>query len=280
MQQSSRTPKKQRERAKFWRDPELEGVEILHANYFTHSFTRHTHDAYAISVIDCGVGAFWYRGSVHPSPAGYLGLLNPGEPHTGHVVGDAGWTYRALYVEPKLLSQVASDIADRPLSGCWFPEPIVQDEQVAQSMRVLHRTLVEPSSTVERESRLLAVFIQLLMRHAENPPAVRRVAQEHHAVKRVREYIEAHYAEDVSLQQLALIAQLNPFHLVAVFRNALGLPPHAYLNQVRVSRARALIRSGEPIAQVAYATGFVDQSHLTRRFKQVLGVTPGQLVRS
>jgi len=279
MRQSSHTQARHRDQAKFWQDPAMEGVEILHAHYFTHSFSRHTHDGFTISVIHQGLGAFWYRGSVHPSPAGYLGLLNPDEPHTGHVVGDGGWTYLALYVTPARLLQVANEISGKSWKSCWFPEPMVQDEQLAQSMRMLHSALIEPCSVIERESKLLSVFAHLLIRHTEDTPVVKLLGQEHRAVKLVREYIEANYPENLSLQQLAEIAQLSSFHLTLVFRHAVGLPPHAYLNQVRVNRAKALIMAGEPIAQVAYATGFVDQSHLTRRFKQILGVTPGQLIR-
>ncbi|MBD2103528.1 AraC family transcriptional regulator [Leptolyngbya sp. FACHB-261] len=271
--------KRIQDEATFWQDPELDGVEILHAHYVTQSFSRHTHNAFVISLIEQGEGAFWYRGSLRHSSAGSLGLLNPDEPHTGHVLGNIGWTYRALYVDPGLLLRVAQDIAERPWNGCWFPEPVVQDRRVAQSIRTLHRLLIEPSSTLERESALLVALSQLLLRHAERPPSLQRRGPEHRAVTQVREYIDVCYAENLSLQKLAALAQLNPFHLAQVFRKTVGLPPHAYLNQVRVARARTLIVAGEPIAQAAQATGFVDQSHLTRRFKQVLGFTPGQLFK-
>lgn len=275
----SPTPqKKRRDRAKLWQDPDLAGIDILHAHYFTHSFSRHTHDGFAISIIEGGVGAFWYQGSVHASPAGYLGLLNPGEPHTGQVLSKAGWKYRALYVAPTVLQRVATEIADRSWSNCWFPEPIVYDPQLAQTMRTLHQLLSETSSRLERETVLLSVLAQVLTRQAQNAPHVKHLEQEHWAVKQVREYIEAHYASNISLQQLAQLVDLNPFHLAQVFCTTVGLPPHTYLNQVRVHQAKRLILAGEAIAQAAYLTGFVDQSHLTRRFKQILGCTPGQLL--
>jgi len=73
----------------------------------------------------------------------------------------------------------------------------------------------------------------------------------------------------------ARVAGLSPCHLNRVFRRALGLPPHAFQTQLRVVRAGALLRRGWPLAAVAAETGFADQSHLTRRFKTVVGVTPG-----
>jgi AraC-like DNA-binding protein len=70
--------------------------------------------------------------------------------------------------------------------------------------------------------------------------------------------------------------QLSPFHLLRVFRAAVGLPPHAYQIQLRVARAKELLRAGMPIAAVAVEVGFVDQSHLTRHFKRLVGVPPGR----
>jgi AraC-like DNA-binding protein len=278
MQRTFSKTNKQRDRARLWQVPYLQGVDILHAHYVTQSFTRHAHDAFVISVIDQGKGDFWYRGSLRNSSAGCVGLLNPAEPHTGHVVSDHGWAYRALYVDPDVIFQLAGDITDKPWQGCWFPQPIIYDEQLAQRLRRLHHTL-SCSGRLECESEFLAVLSHLLLRYAEHPPIGQQLGQEHKAIVQVRDYIDAHYAENISLQTLADIAQLNPFYLSQVFRKAVGLPPHVYLNQVRVSHAKALILAGEAIAQAAYATGFVDQSHLTRRFKQIFGITPGQLVR-
>jgi AraC-like DNA-binding protein len=64
--------------------------------------------------------------------------------------------------------------------------------------------------------------------------------------------------------------------LIRLFGDATGIPPHAYLRQVRVKRAKALLARGDSIANVAQATGFNDQSHLNRWFKRLLGITPGQ----
>jgi AraC-like DNA-binding protein len=90
-----------------------------------------------------------------------------------------------------------------------------------------------------------------------------------------REYPRANYANKIGLAQLAEVAGLIPFHLTRVFARDTGMPPHAFLNQVRIARAKALLRTRVPIARVAAETGFADQSHLTRAFKQVVRVSPG-----
>jgi AraC-like DNA-binding protein len=72
---------------------------------------------------------------------------------------------------------------------------------------------------------------------------------------------------------------LSPFHLLRVFRNRAGFPPHEYQTQVRIAHARRLIRAGVPLSQTAVETGFFDQSHLSRNFKRIVGVTPRQYFR-
>ena len=70
------------------------------------------------------------------------------------------------------------------------------------------------------------------------------------------------------------MAGLSPFHLARLFAGAYGLPPHKYLEGLRVDRARALLAAGRPLAEVALAAGFASQSHLNRSFKRILGITP------
>ena len=96
------------------------------------------------------------------------------------------------------------------------------------------------------------------------------------AVRRVAAHIEQNFMERLTLQDLAALAGLSVFRLVTVFRREVGMPPHRYLCHVRIRAARALLGRGVPPAIVASEAGFFDQSHLSRHFKSICGVTPGQ----
>ena len=82
----------------------------------------------------------------------------------------------------------------------------------------------------------------------------------------------------MKLAELASVCDASPYHLVRSFRDAVGMPPHAYLTQIRSNHARDLILRGVPVSTAAYRCGFADQSHLTRTFKRIFGVTPGAYV--
>lgn len=92
--------------------------------------------------------------------------------------------------------------------------------------------------------------------------------------------MDSRLAYPPSLEELATAVNLSPFHFARVFRQATGLPPHAWLKQRRLSRARELLKSDCLPFNVAFALGFSDQSHLNRQFKQAYGVTPGEYRRA
>jgi transcriptional regulator of acetoin/glycerol metabolism/AraC-like DNA-binding protein len=101
------------------------------------------------------------------------------------------------------------------------------------------------------------------------------------AMRRVREYVNAHLGESMDLAELASIAGLSVFHFARQFKQSAGVTPHSYLVQRRVERAQDLLaRTDLALSEIAVAAGFSDQSHLARHFRQMLGTTPREFRRS
>jgi AraC-like DNA-binding protein len=267
-----------KEQVKFWRSPQFADLELLHARFITHSFCRHTHNTYAIGVIQRGAEEFTYRGSTHVAEAGSIALINPGEPHDGHAASEGGWMYRMLYPDVSILQQAMADLWRSP-NIPYFPHPVIQDEYIKGLLLRLHITLEASPCQLEQDSRMVWTMAQLIARHAGDRPTFKTIGKESNPIQLVQDYLETHYAENPSLEELAAIANLSPFYLLRTFRKQVGLPPHGYLNQVRLNRAKRLLAQGKPISDVAQETGFADQSHLTRQFKRMTGVTPGQYQR-
>lgn len=265
------------EYTRFWRIPQIDGLELLHATYVTQNFSRHMHEGYAFGVVEQGVQAYYYRGANYTATPGSIVNCLPGEVHTGHAATPEGWTYRMFYPDTDILQQVASEVAGRPRGLPFFKQTVVDDSELAGQLYHLHKALESPAavSLLEQQSRLLVVFACLIARHADDPPPVSKTGSEYDGVRRVRDYLNDHYRDNLTLGDLSAIAHLSPFYLVRVFTKTFGLPPHAYLTQARVMRACRLLRVGVPVAQAALDVGFVDQSHLHRHFKRIMGITPG-----
>lgn len=265
-----------RESARMWRADDIGDVELLRARYYTYSFARHTHEGAAVGVIEDGTETFYYRGATHTAPVGSIVLFNPAEVHTGESADERGWRFRMFYLDAALLQTAASEAAGRPQSIPFFSSPVVQDQALGALLQSLHVDLEVSTSTLARQSKFIWTFGQLAQRHADSRDALRPLGNERSAVKKVRDYLEEHYAENVSLNEISALAGLSSFHLIRVFRSAVGLPPHAYLEQIRIHRSKQLLRDGDPISHVALTTGFADQAHFSRHFKKMTGVTPGQ----
>ncbi|MEL6604591.1 MAG: AraC family transcriptional regulator [Cyanobacteria bacterium J06614_10] len=270
---------KSKEYAKFWRDPVLHDLELLRATYIDYAFSRHAHEGFGIAVVEAGVMEFEYRGETHAAPAGSIVVTHPGEVHTGQAALEMGWTYRTLLPAIDWLQQAADGLAERRTALPYFSAPVIHDKQLNQQLIGLHLTLEKSPSPLERESRFLWGMAKLVDNYSSDRPVAKPVGKEQKAVQHIRDYLTAHHSDNISLNDLANLVQLKPLRLLRVFRKQVGLPPHAYLNQVRIRQAKRLLIDGWSISAAAVETGFTDQSHLHRHFKKMVGITPGQYVR-
>jgi AraC-like DNA-binding protein len=261
--------------SRYYAFPDLHHLDVLHARFIGHRFARHAHDYFVIGYVEQGVQAYAYRGARHMTPTDHVFLVNPGEVHTGEAATAGGYVYRTMYPRIALMEQVLGRGAPA------FRDAVVHDAVLSRILKKFHAEVARQGSSLAIESWLLRALARTLDRYGEasTSSASRRVGQEHQAVRRAREYLDACFADDVSLSRLAAIAGLSPFHLARVFEHEVGLPPHVYLETVRIARSRVLLESGRPIADVALDVGYADQSHFTHRFKRVMGMAPGQYVR-
>lgn len=263
------------QRVRFCQAQNLDGLELARARYRDHSFPRHLHEEYIIGVIVQGVEEIKCRGTAHAAPAGSVILINPGEPHSNYSINAQGFTYRTFYPSAKLIEQLSREVAGRA-GPPRFPAPVVRRSPVFDSLLRLHIRLEQTGSALEQESEFVAVMARLFASHGAGGAHALPGAAGHRYVRLAREYLEANYAENISLRRLAAVCDISPFHLLRTFREVVGLPPFEYQTQLRISQAKKLLREGWSIADAAAETGFADQSHLTRHFKRVVGLTPGK----
>ena len=254
-------------------------IEIVHAHYVEHRFARHAHEHSVIALVETGTQQYTYRGTRHTTPAGQIFFVNSGEPHTGEPATPEGLVYRTLCLGPQAFRQLALDITnknDHPsLVGA-----VVADGHLFAKLQRLHRAIAGNEPAMDCESFLISAVRHVLEKHVETRRQVLASGKDSFVVTQVREYLEAHYSEDVSLAQLAVLTSRSPFHIAHTFMKAIGLPPHAYLESIRIAHARDLLRAGTSVVDTALALGYPDQSHFTHRFRRHTGFTSGQYIRA
>ncbi|MGE4293349.1 MAG: helix-turn-helix domain-containing protein [Desulfovibrio sp.] len=262
---------------RFWRDPDLHGLEIRYSRYREISFPRHAHETYSVGVVLAGSTRLWARGLERRVIEGDLALFAPGEVHSCNPE-QANWAYYMFHVQPEWLEGLAADMAgitNGRVDRIIFPSSVVRDAELAESLQRLAALVTEQGELLERQELATEVFGWLLARHGEVRRAGGETQGDPEAVRRAREALESNLSEKLTLDELARRAALSPYHLLRVFRESTGLPPHAWRTQRRISHARALLAGGAPLAQAAVEAGFTDQSHFSKAFKQYVGVTPG-----
>lgn len=264
--------------SRYYHLPEAEDLEVLHARFVEHRFARHSHDYFVVSYVETGVQTFNYRHARHVTAAGQMFVVNAGEPHTGEPGNEQGYVYRTMYPRASLLEQIAAEVTGAQTLP-FFDKAVIEDAVLANLLRLFHGAVVDSEPRLRIEFSLHAALAQLIVWHAGRRHVVRSTGRERPGVKRAREYLHANFSTDVPLRALAQAANLSPFHLARAFAREVGHPPHVYLDMIRVEHARALLAAGSSIAEAAIAVGYADQSHLTRRFKRLLGITPGQFAR-
>jgi AraC-like DNA-binding protein len=247
------------------------GIELYRAHIVRYAFEPHTHDAYGLGAIESGVERFRYRGGDHLAAPGSLVLMNPDMLHTGRAETAQGWRYRMIYLDSELVEALSGE------RGWCFAQPVQHGAARAARVAAVLNALWQSSDPLAIDGALLAL-IELVRPHArvgtqrgERPAGAADVA-----LARAVQLMHAQLADSLTLDQLAQAAGLSPFHFLRRFKAHHHVTPHQMLMALRLFRAKQQLAAGVAPASVAADVGLVDQSHLTRRFAHMYGVTPAR----
>ncbi|MEU6808966.1 AraC family transcriptional regulator [Streptomyces sp. NPDC046831] len=253
-----------------WR-PRIPGVvEVFHARFTEYAYPMHVHEAWTLLIVDAGAVRYDLDRHEHGTPHDTVSLLPPHVPHNGSPATSDGFRKRVLYLDTTHLGE--------ELIGAAVDGPDLRDPVLRRRVGQVHAALAGPGGELEAESRLTLIGERLRAhlrprRAGSAGPAVRRDPV---LARRLRELLDARVPQGLTLEEAAGLLQAHPAHLVRSFSGAYGIAPHQYLTSRRVDRARRLLLEGVRPAEVAAATGFHDQAHLTRHFRRLVGVTPGR----
>ncbi|MBB2971127.1 AraC-like DNA-binding protein [Mesorhizobium sp. RMAD-H1] len=252
--------------------PPEEGLERLEAFFGGHAYDPHRHDTYAIGYTLSGVQSFDCRGAKMDSTAGKVIVIHPDEVHNGRSGVETGFRYRMLYIEPFMIRDA---LGERAGSLPFVRDVVADDPRLLSALRPAFEALDNGLEGLEMDQIVVAIADALL---ARDPSAAKRSrsAVSSLAVERARHFLHEHFGETVGSEQLEAITGLDRYSLARHFRQQLGTSPYRYLTMRRLDHAKRSMREGLSLADAAFSSGFADQSHMTRQFKQAYGMTPGR----
>lgn len=270
-------PVSPREDVRVWRSTDVPGVELMVARNCNRRW-RVFHETYTVCVVpraknpEAAMATWRYRSREHVIRREMLSLMEPGETHAVSRLGTGGdfWVAR---IDPSLISNAAVELSlpERP----HLRTAQTTSRSLLRRYSRLYDAIACDASPLEQQTRLAACIRLLLETCCERTAATVR-AETHPGLCKARDYLHAHYAEPVQLDELAAAAALSRYHLARAFTRAFGVAPHEYQIQLRVAAARRDLLRGIPPAEID--AGFYDQSHLNKHFKVAWGVTARRYV--
>lgn len=265
-------------RAKYWWDRNVSGLSLMRADFTSHDYAPHSHDAFVIAVTDAGGATIKSHGVADAVCPSILFASNPAELQSAWMGTSRRWRYRSLYLTETAIDSIVRDLG--LASVPYFGENLFHDAGLIDGFRRLHQAFEAASDGFREHELLLGVFSELFRRYGSGRlPAAPRHRDRTIAAK-VIDLIRARYAEELRLSDLANAVGLTSFQLIGLFKRTVGLTPHAYLTRVRLDAACRHLRRGDRLSESALAAGFYDQSALTKHFKRWYGITPRQFAHA
>jgi AraC-like DNA-binding protein len=266
------------ELVKRWRHRRLQGVEVLHFSGVARN-SRFFEEDYTLILDLEGGHEVCHRGAREQGQPGSLLLCQPRETYSLRW-RQPSTSIQALFIDPDELVRAAKRLG-RQHAPAAFTALHARSREVVDTLTRLHRLLSEPEAQPLEAEACYTRLLEYLLLHCmtDNPPdnSPQRKSQ---PVLQARELIERRLNDGVQLGELARYVGVSPFHLLRLFRDEVGMPPHAYQLQLRLHRARRLLRHGVTPSEVSMEMGFTDQSHLSRHFKKQFLISPAQYART
>jgi AraC-like DNA-binding protein len=261
-------------RVNFFQSPDVKGLEILTCSDTTYCFPPHFHNAYCIWLTLSGAEVYTQKGNSDVLKPGDLGIIAPGEVHSNLTFESDTRQLITFYMEQEYLAKLSEDIQGNTRK-VQFRTRYQKDPKAISLLLGLKSSLDIPEQSMGRMEKLFDAFAYLISSYGENNFDELISGYEAKRVKKIIDIFHSCICDDIKLDYLAGQLHCTQHYLIRFFKKHVGLSPHAYLIQLRLEKAKRLLQNNIPISHVAQETGFADQSHLTRHFRNKFGIPPG-----
>lgn len=252
-------------------DTEL-NIEAYHFKGIMQKFPMHFHEHYTIGFIESGQRYLVYKDKEFIVNSGDLIVFNPGDSHACEQIDGKTLDFRCINIKPEVMKTAASEITGKTNLPC-FVQPVHYSSELAPYLRELHLMIAEEEKDFKKEE-LFLFLLEELIREYSNTEFINNEEELTYEIKVVCDYLEEHYMSNITLNDLSTLVRLSKYHLLRTFTRQKGISPYRYLETVRVNHAKELLEQGNKPIDVAFQTGFSDQSHFNHFFKRLIGLTP------
>lgn len=254
-------------------DTEL-SIEAYNFKGIMQKFPNHFHDYYVIGFIENGKRYLSCKNKQYIIETGDLIVFNPGDIHTCEQIDDRTLDYRCINIKKDVIKKITFEITGKEYLPNFMEFVLFRNELIS-SLKELHLMIMEEEKNLKKEELFLFIIEQLI-REYSNPVSEMTIQEASAEIKTVCDYLENNYMENITLNQLSNLTGLSKYYLLHSFTKQKGISPYNYLQTIRIGKAKKMLEQGIAPIDVAFKTGFTDQSHFTNFFKKLIGLTPKQ----
>ncbi|WP_320008599.1 AraC family transcriptional regulator [Maridesulfovibrio sp.] len=257
----------------------LPDVALVEATGIDNQFPRHVHSSYIFTLIDNGERKLSVNSTTVTIKTGELCILPPGIPHRCEPISTPEselYSYRALCVTSNHMVRLTNEIYGRYCREPDFDPEIAYTDYDKTSFEDFFTLIHVPGTEFARQAALNSFLYHIIEKHSRGERLPRKVGAQLVALQRVKSFIDQNFQRQITLPELAETACLSPFHLQKIFVDEYGRSPQEYVIFKRIKEAQRLIESNTPLIEAALKSGFSDQSHFSKHFKKVVGISPGR----
>lgn len=253
------------------------GVEVYQLKGVIQAFPNHFHTYYVIGFVEGGKRRLHCKGQEYILEENDLILFNGRDNHACKPIEGVLLEYYAVNIDQDVMAQSVQELTGK----CFIPafaQNVIHHSAIAPIVRTLYDAILSKVSIVRKKH----IFNTLLSMLLESYITVDRDVHApivNQQIQSLCHYMEKNYTINITLDELCTMTSFGKSYLIRSFTKQIGVSPYRYLQTIRLDKAKQLLSTGYPLADIAALTGFSDQSHFTNNFKEFIGLTPKQYQR-
>ncbi|MCL2200228.1 MAG: AraC family transcriptional regulator [Defluviitaleaceae bacterium] len=246
-------------------------IEAYHFEGIMQKFPNHFHEYYVLGFVESGRRLLACKNKEYTIGSGDFVIFNPLDNHACEQVDDRALDWRCLNIEKDAMRRTATEITGRDELPV-FTSTVICQSDVVHILKDLHEMIMKKTKDFSKEENFYFLIEQLIVEYTN--PSAETLSRASGEIQAACDYMEINYTETITLADLSKVCGLNKYTFLRSFAMQMGITPYRYLSAVRVNKAKNLLQEGVTPKEAAMQSGFADQSHFTRFFKNFIGLTP------
>lgn len=255
---------------KFFIDIKMPYLECRYSNS-TKNYKTHIHNNFSIGAIKQGKRSFIFKNSEEIICPDMLAIINANEIHSCNSIDiDTRSEYYMLYLDNDWCLEIQSSIFKDIDKLQNFPMHLIKNKQFFDEYILVCELLFSNEFHLKKEELLIQFISKLFIEYFN----LSTLQTQNTKLKNIISYMNDNIHLNINLEEISKEFNINKYHLIRTFNKEYGLSAHAYFLNLKINKAKELLRKGYSLVDTALELGFSDQSHFHKNFTKIVAATP------